>query len=271
MPDHGATRSTARRTLDTFAGFLRIDLLEERLFPFGTTMKYVAVVVPVLMYFFQAEFLDAEDKFAVTLIGVSVAAGLQTGLTGLTSRITVCQETGVLETFLVEPVSWRLLPIALNLWPTITGALISTTMLLTGALLGADLELARLPLFILVLALGLAACNVIGLLAASFLVLFKRGEPVIAVYGVAASFLGGSLFAISVLPSWIRWASYLIPHSYVISAERSIMASNPPSGTVSALTACIALVVFTLIAGLVAVRCFHRALSIARRAGLLSA
>jgi ABC-2 type transport system permease protein len=124
--------------------------------------------------------------------------------------------------------------------------------------------------FLPILTLGVIACNGVGFLAASFLVLFKRGEPVIALYGVAAGFLGGALFALSVLPPWIRWASYLIPHSYVISAERSVLVPGHHTGEMSALTACAALLVFCVIVYAVGLWLFQRTLQFARQAGVLS-
>jgi ABC-2 type transport system permease protein len=89
-------------------------------------------------------------------------------------------------------------------------------------------------------------------------------------YGLAAAFLGGSLFAITVLPGWIRWASYLVPHAYVISAARSVLVSSAPPGGIEPVVACLALVVFSVVAFTVGLRLFHRALQYARQSGLLS-
>ena len=74
----------------------------------------------------------------------------------------------------------------------------------------------------------MTACNVIGMLAAGCLILFKRGDPVIMFYGLSASVLGGALFPVSALPEWIRWASYLVPHTYVITAVRNLLYAMPP-------------------------------------------
>jgi ABC-2 type transport system permease protein len=114
------------------------------------------------------------------------------------------------------------------------------------------------------------ACNALGIFAAAFIVLFKRGDPVVMLYSMAASVLGGALFPISVLPPWIRWMSYLVPHSYVISAERHLLMADPPPDTLSAGTSMLCLVVFcvvTLTAGLFV---FDRSLRLARRLGILS-
>jgi ABC-2 type transport system permease protein len=259
-----------RRTLEVFEGYLRIDVIEDWMFPASTLLRYAAVLVPVLMYFFQARYLGTSEQFAATLVGVSVAAALQDSLTGCTSRLQYAQERGTLETYLVEPVPWRVVPIAMNVWRSLTGVVIALVMMALGVLLGAELRLSALPAFLAVLLLGSLACNALGVLAASFLVLFKRGEPIITLYGLAAAFLGGALFPISVLPPWIRWASYLVPHAYVISAERQILVPGAGTGGLSLSTAVICLVGFSVGGLYLGIRVFDRSLRYARDLGILS-
>jgi ABC-2 type transport system permease protein len=264
-------RSRLRKVMDTFEGYVRIDLVEERMFPASTILRYVAVVFPVLLYYFQSTFLATGDElFVLMLIGTSVTAGLQDSLTGLTSRLQFAQERGTLETYLVEPVPWALIPVAMNIWRSVTGAALACIMIGVGTLLGAPIRPSAIPLALLVLFLGIAACNAVGTLAASFLILFKRGEPVITLYGLAAAVLGGALFPISVLPPWIRWVSYLVPHSYVIGAERKLLMAHPPAGGPSPLASILILLGFCVFAFTVGLFIFDRSLKLARRLGILS-
>jgi ABC-2 type transport system permease protein len=271
LPAAVRRRGFGRKLLDTIGGYVRIDLVEERMFPMSTTLRYLAVVFPVLLYYFQSAFLRiGDDTFLLILIGASVTAGLQDALTGLTSRLQFAQERGTLETYLVEPIPWAVIPLAMNIWRSITGAAISCTMVGLGCLLGARIDIAAVPAALLVLFLGIVACNAVGTLAASFLVLFKRGEPVITFYGLTASVLGGALFPTSVLPTWLQWASYLVPHTYVIGAERKLLMAHPPAGGPSPLAASIALALFCLVVGAISIFLFDRSLRLARRLGVLS-
>ncbi|WP_213456073.1 ABC transporter permease [Rhizomonospora bruguierae] len=264
-------RAFRRKVLDTLGAYIRIDLVEERMFPASTILRYVAVVFPVLLYYFQSSFFAFSDQqFMLILIGAAVTAGLQDALTGLTQRLQFAQERGTLETYLVEPVPWALIPVAMNIWRSITGAVLACVMVGTGCLLGAPIEAASIPAALLVLFLGIAACNAVGTFAASFLILFKRGEPVIMLYSLAAGVLGGTLFAVSVLPGWIRWASYLVPHYYVISAERQLLMADPPADAMSPLVATGILVAFCVVAFAVGLAVFDRSLRLARRFGILS-
>jgi ABC-2 type transport system permease protein len=266
-----AQRGFARKVWDTIGGYVRIDLVEERMFPAATVLRYLAVVFPILLYYFQSSFLKMGDQtFLLMLIGTAVTAGLQDALTGLTSRLQFAQERGTLETYLVEPVPWALIPIAMNIWRSITGAALACVMLFLGWLLGAPIEASGIPLALVVLVLGIAACNAVGTFAASFLILFKRGDPIITMYGLAAAVLGGALFPTSVLPDWLRWASYLVPHTYVISAERHLLMAEPPAGGPGPTLSIVVLVAFCALAFTVGLVLFDRSLRLARRLGILS-
>jgi ABC-2 type transport system permease protein len=264
-------RGRFRKVVDTLEGYIRIDLVEERMFPATTIMRYLAVAFPVLLYYFQSTFLAmSEQVFLMMIIGTAVIAGLQDALTGLTSRLNFAMERGTLETYLVEPVPWALIPVAMNIWRSFTGAVLACVMVGMGVLLGAPIETGAIPLALLVLFLGILACNALGSFAAAFIVLFKRGEPVVALYSLAAAVLGGALFPIEVMPVWIRWMSYLVPHSYVINAARQLLMAEPPPAEVSAGWSIAILAVFCVVTFVAGLYVFDRALRLARRLGILS-
>jgi ABC-2 type transport system permease protein len=264
-------RSFVRKVMDTLEGYIRIDLVEERMFPAATVLRYLAVVFPVLLYYFQSTYLKmGNDVFMVMLIGIAVTAGLQDALTGLTGRLNFALERGTLETYLVEPVPWALIPVAMNIWRSFTGGVLAVVMVGVGLALGGRVEVSSIPLALLVLFLGIVACNAVGTFAAAFIVLFKRGEPVVMLYGLAASVVGGALFPIGVLPDWIRWISYLVPHSYVISAERQLLLATPPAGEMPAATSIAILAGFCVVTFALGLFIFDRSLRLARRLGILS-
>ncbi len=265
-----APRGLFRKTLHTLEAYIRIDLVEERMFPANTILRYLGLIFPVLLYFYQSTFLGSTNRFAVMLIGTSIITGLQDSLTALTQRLQFAQERGTLETYLVEPVPWALIPVAMNIWRSFTGAVMACLMVAFGAALGADIKVSAIPMALVVLFLGVAACNALGTLAASFLVLFKRGEPIMMLFSLAAAVLGGALFPISQLPSWIRWMSYLVPHAYVISAERQLLMPHPPAGEMPLGLSITVLTILCVVMFTVGLTVFDRSLKLARRLGILS-
>ena len=58
--------------------------------------------------------------------------------------------------------------------------------------------------------------NSLGLLAASVILVFKRGNPVAWLFQGVAGLLGGVYFPVEVLPDWLQALSALIPVTYAV-------------------------------------------------------
>jgi ABC-2 type transport system permease protein len=259
-----------RAAWNTVVAFVRLDVVDDLSYPLSLVFRLVSPIVTVVLYFFQSRFLGRPDAFTATLIGISVAVAMQSALGGFGMRLQQVQERGTLETILVEPVPWLITPLTMNLWLSTFGISTMALMLVLGGLMGADLVLAGVPAFVAVLGLALLACQAIGLLAASVLVISKKSGPVMALYGMAASLLGGMLFSIDVLPGWLRPFSFLVPHSYAISASRDLLMAEPFGTGMPLGTAILGLLLFNLVMYPLASWAFGRSLQYARRMGLLS-
>ena len=68
----------------------------------------------------------------------------------------------------------------------------------------------------------------------------------------------------------MRWLSYLVPHTYVINAERQLLMADPPATDLSAGWSIAILVVFCAVTFAAGLFVFDRALRLARRLGILS-
>jgi len=93
-------------------------------------------------------------------------------------------------------------------------------------------------------ALAIVAFNALGLIAASFVIVIKQGNPVSLVVGLASALLGGVLYPTSVLPEWLRAIGQLLPLTHALELVRgSILAGEgiaelwQPFLTLAALTA----------------------------------
>lgn len=259
--------------------YTRNEAVEDFSYPLTIVFQQLTLVFPVFIYYFIAELNPARtgqvseriggDYLTFAVIGLASAAALQAALAGFGQRLQSANTKGQFETLLVEPVPWRFIPVAMNIWRTFLGLVGAFVMLLVGLGLGADFRVRGLPAYLLVMVLGLVACTAIGCLSACIVVLSKRSQPVIALYGLLASLLGGAVFPIAVMPEWLRALSYLIPHSYVINGARQALMEVPPVGGVSLEQAVLGLVAFNVVAVTVSFFLFGRALDYAREMGLL--
>jgi ABC-2 type transport system permease protein len=263
------TGSRPAHAWDVVVAFFRLDAIDELSYPMSLVFRFLSPLVSVAVYFFQAEFLGRPDTYAATIVGISLALALQAALVGCGNRLQQVQERGTLEPILVEPVPWWVIPVTMNMWQSLTGSATMVLMLGTGVLLGADLELSGVPAFVVIFVLGMLACNAIGILSASLIVLAKRSQAILGLYGLAASLLGGALFSIDVLPAWLRPFSYLVPHAYVISAARDALVPGDVGAAIPMGTAVVGLVLFNLVAYPVGLYAFTRSLEYSRRMGLL--
>jgi ABC-2 type transport system permease protein len=66
-----------------------------------------------------------------------------------------------------------------------------------------------------------AVCfSAIGLIGSAFTLAFKRGDPVLGIYGLLNAALGGLIFPVQLLPSWLRPFAALLPLTHALEAMR---------------------------------------------------
>jgi len=87
-------------------------------------------------------------------------------------------------------------------------------------ILGLQLENANLPGALLTLGLIVTIMGSLGIVAASFTLVFKQGDPFTAAIVVAAGMLSGTLYPVSVLPGWLQVVARLLPQTHAIEAMR---------------------------------------------------
>lgn len=252
-----------------------MDYIEDISYPLSTILKQVGIVAPVFVYFFIGELVGenpevGNDYFTFAVIGVGVTTILQAALSGFGGSLQRAQNRGTFETLLVEPVPWTFLPFAMNLWRIVVGSFSGSLIFLLGLALGATYILAGFPKLIVLIFLGVLASMGIGIVAASLMVLAKRSQPVLTLYGLAASLFAGALFSVDQLPPFLKALSWLIPHTYVINSARAVLMEDPGTFFIPFNQAVLALTVFNIFIFAIGLWLFSKALQYARKMGLLS-
>ena len=208
-------------------GFLTKDFLLMVSYRFATGLAFIQVLSGLLIYFFIDRLFGQEvvgylqpygvGYFAYVLLGLALFSFLGTGLSGLAGQVSWEQVTGTLEAVLATP----LRPSALAVGLSLSGVLyacgeMAGYLLLGGLLLGAPLGNLNLLSAVVILLLAVISFNSLGLLAASVIVVFKRGNPVAWIFQGIAGLLGGVYFPVEVLPKWLQAISALIPVTYAV-------------------------------------------------------
>ena len=68
--------------------------------------------------------------------------------------------------------------------------------------------------------LTLVSFSSIGIIAASFVMVLKRGDPIAWFFNTLSGFLGGVYYPIEVMPGWMRWMAGWLPITYALQAMR---------------------------------------------------
>ncbi|MEX2624537.1 MAG: ABC transporter permease [Acidimicrobiia bacterium] len=251
-----------------------MDAIEDLSYPLPFLLSEVGILFPIVIYVFIGELVGESprvggDYFTFAAIGTGVTLILQSALAGFGISLQRAQNRGQFETLLVEPLPWIYLPFAMNLWRAMLGMFNGALVLLFAGLLGANYLLSGLWQFALLALLGVVASMAIGIVAASLAIIAKRASPILSLYGMASSLLGGALFSVDQLPSWLRPFSWVIPHTYVINASRSALMSDPGSFVILPGQAIMALLVFDVVMMAVGLWLLMRSLQFARTAGIL--
>jgi ABC-2 type transport system permease protein len=267
---------TFRRGGQVASAFIWMGYKEMLAYPLGFFITQISAVVSTLVYYFIAQLVLSGpnvggDYYSFVVIGIVALQVMSVGLSAFTVGLDYIIQQGRFESFLVEPINWRILPFGLAAWPILVNLMTAFAMFVVAVLLGAEFRWDAIPLALVILVLGAAANHAVGVLAASVKVLAKRGDPVVGLYTLATTLLSGAIFPIALLPEVLRWISYCLPPTYVLSALRKILL--PGSASLpgpSAGQAILLLLAFMAVLYPLAMFLYARALEYGRRMGLLA-
>ena len=161
------------------------------------------------------------DYFAFVLIGIAFAGYFGVGLSRFANSLRQAQTTGTLEAMLTTPTSLSTIIISSSLWSYLMTTFRVALYLFIGAVfLNVDLENGNYSLALFVLILTVISFSSLGIIAASFIMVLKRGNPITWFFNATSNLLGGIYYPITVLPTWLLFLSYLLPITYALRAMR---------------------------------------------------
>jgi len=207
--------------------FLRKDFLLTVSYRFATVLAFIQVVSGLLIYFFIDRLFGQEvvgylqpygvGYFAYVLLGLALFSFMGTGLAGLAGQVSWEQVTGTLEAVLATPLRPATLAVGLSLSGVLYACVeMAGYLLFGGVFLGAPVGNLNLLSAVVILFLAVISFNSLGLLAASVILIFKKGNPVAWIFQGVAGLLGGVYFPVEVLPDGLQTLSALLPVTYAV-------------------------------------------------------
>lgn len=159
--------------------------------------------------------------FPFVLIGIAILRYFSYGVSSFSKALSEQQMLGTLEAMLVTGTSLYTIILASSLWGFISTT-IEVMVYFFFAIIIFDMKVnlgsvsALLTIFFLTIA---TSCG-IGFISASFIMVFKRGDPVGMLAASFSIFFGGVFFPITVMPEWLQKVSYIFPIYYSLDAAR---------------------------------------------------
>jgi ABC-type multidrug transport system ATPase subunit/ABC-type multidrug transport system permease subunit len=259
--------------------FLKKDFLIEISYMLAFFLGLFGDIVSISALYFLALLLGSVvmphlrayggDYFSFILIGEAFYGYLKIGLSSFSQKIRGEQVIGTLEAMLVTPTKYSTIIISSAVWNFISHSVSVLTYLLIGVcLFDADFSNANVLVAVSTLALMNLAFSSLGIISASFIMIFKRGDPINFALGRISVLLGGVYYPITILPGWLQHLSYLLPIIYSLNAMRHALLQGNSLQTV--IFDLIGLLVFTIIMLPLSLLIFRYAVKKARVNGSLT-
>ncbi len=223
--------------------FIRKDFLVAISYRFRLILDFGRLLITLFMFYFIGKTFGGAispylgryggDFFPYVLIGLSVSSFVSVGLNAFSSEIRAAQVEGTLEALLCTPTSIYTILIGNSIWSFLE-AFGGTVILLGAGIMFMDLQFTfpQLLLVIAVLILTLFAFIAVGMLSASFIMIFKQGNPISMIFGTSSYFLGGIIFPVEVLPRPFQFIAEILPITHAVKALREILLVHVETGAV---------------------------------------
>ena len=258
--------------------FLKRDFLINSSYRLSFLLDFISIFASVATFFFvsklfgegASKYLEefGGDYFSFVLIGLAFSGYLSAALSSFSQVIHYEQSEGTLEILLMSPTSIGTILLLGAVWNFFFVSLRVMIYLFLGWLIfGFNLSKINLISSLVILFLTILSFSALGVLSASFILVFKRGNPINWVLNGISRFLGGVYFPVKVLPQGLQKISYLLPITYALRGMRKSIVMGASLKEVKVEIACLTL--FFLILLPIAIFSFKLALRQAKKHGSL--
>lgn len=217
--------------LAKLGAFLKRDFLIEVSYRTFFVLRILRIITTTLTFYFISKLFGKNpshyleiyggDYFSFVLIGIAFSEYLTTSLRSFSESLREEQMAGTLEAVLATPTKVSTIILGSSIWNYIFTTISVLIYLGCGVLFfGLDLTKINFLSGILIFVLTVVCFASIGIISSSFILIFKKGEPLNWFIGICFSLFGGVYFPVKIMPKFLRLFSYLIPVTYSLEGIR---------------------------------------------------
>lgn len=228
----------AALTLRKIASFFLRDLAIARSYRLIFVFELVETLLGVAAFYYLSRFIEvpaferaelAGGYFAFAVVGFAFFDYLTVALNAFDSSLDEARRNGTLEYLLVTQTSLPVILAGSAIYPFVV------LSMRTAVYLGWAVVLFRFPVAqanwlgaALVLAASVLAFAGLGVISASYSLLFKRGNPVKWLFLGVAGLVSGIMYPVTVLPAALQAVARLVPVTYSLEGMRAALLQNSP-------------------------------------------
>jgi ABC-2 type transport system permease protein len=213
--------------------FLKLGLLTDISYKLSFAFQALDILLGIAAFYFLARLLGEKtpqgyESFPFILIGMAVNGYMTTSLVCFAEGIRGDQLMGTLKAVLTTRTSPLALILLSSLYPFVRAAVDAGLYLVGGMLFGLSFEQVNFPAALLCFLVSLPAFSGIGILSATFTLVFKRGDPLLWLFGSLSWLLGGVFYPLEVLPPLLQQTAQLLPITHALEVMRAALLSGAP-------------------------------------------
>lgn len=166
---------------------------------------------------------EGGSAFGFLVVGLATFMLVTVAITSLPQTISDRINSGVFEALLTTPTSFSELLFGLNLFDLAFATVRAMVLFAAAALLGASFAPHGIALGLAILLLTVAAHLPFGLIGAAMVLAFRTAGPLPKMVMLVSGLLGGVYYPTTVIPSWLRSVSTVLPLSHGLRALRRVL------------------------------------------------
>jgi ABC-2 type transport system permease protein len=226
------------RGLRKLLAFLKRDFQSEVSYRVAFLFQVGGMLISISAFYFIAKMMNPKteglngiEPFPWILVGLAFQYYFSTALYSFSAKIRSEQMLGTLEAMLVSPTPTSIVIFSEAAWDFAYGAIRVAVYLLCATLVfGVKLHTNSLGTLAIGIFLTLLSSAGLGILSASFILYFKRGDPINFFLSALTTFFGNVFFPAKLLPGSIQWVSGVLPITWSLEVVRGSLLQGKSYG-----------------------------------------
>jgi len=223
-----------RATIWKIAAFFRRDLAIARAYRGAFVIEIVEALFGVATFYYLSRFIESPELqgalpqpgsyFAFALVGFAFFDYVSVSIDAFDASIETARANRTLEAMLVTETPLPVILAGSAVYPFVLLALRTIIYVAWGAaLFGFSLHTANWWGVLAVMVASVLSLAGLGVFSASYLILFKRGNPLKWLVVGLSGLVGGLMYPVSILPHPLQILARLIPVSYSLEGLRAAL------------------------------------------------